>query len=251
MSTDVERRLTEVLHRRADDAMSGTDTQEQLLELLTRVEHEQPRSRRAAAVIAAAVAVAAVAAAVFWGTGLTDDRTGPEPVGDPPSRTVRAAQGFVDAYAAHDAERAASFLAPGTEPWDGWRSRLARDEVWRVQYLLQPCQDLHTTVFGTTVVCPFDLHALGSEELGVGPFDNGSFTVRVDEQGDVDQASLSYNEINNGLAVHVNEMRDWMKRVYVYDYPLMKRDYEELSADQKVVWTRMWTEHLQKFIETH
>ena len=46
-------------------------------------------------------------------------------------------------------------------------------------------------------------------------------------------------------------MRDWMKVVYVYDWPLMKRGYEELDPGEKVVWTRMWDQHLEKFIETH
>jgi hypothetical protein len=249
MSTDVERRLAEVLARRAEDAMDSTDTQEQLRAFLSRQESRPPRRRRAA-VIGATLAAAAVAAAVFWGTALTDDRTGPEPVDDPRPRTVRVAEDFVDAYASGDAESAASFLAPDTEPWDGWRGELVRDEAWKVQYLLEPCEKLYKTVFGTTVVCPFDVHALGSEERGMGPYENGSFTVRVDG-GHVVEALLSFNEVNNGLAEHVAEMRDWMKRVYPFDYPLMKRDYEELDADQRVVWTRMWTEHVQKFIETH
>jgi hypothetical protein len=251
MSTDVERRLTEVLHRRADDAMDRTDTQEQLRELLVRVDDEHPASRRWPAVVGAALAAAAVAAAVFWGTGLTDDRTGPEPVDEPRPRAVRVAEGFVRAYAAHDVKRAESFLAPGTEPWGGWRSDLALEQTHQVDYLLEPCERLYKTALGTTVYCPFDFHALGSEERGMGPYENGSFAVRVDTQTEVVGVEPSYNGDANGAQEDIEEMWDWMKRVYVYDYPLMKRDYEELSADQKVVWTRMWTEHIQKYIETH
>lgn len=250
MSTDVERRLTEVLHRHADDAMDGTDTQEQLRKFLSR-QDERPPSHRRAAVVGAAMVAAAVAAAVVWGAGLADDRAGPEPVVDPRPRTVRVAEGFVAAYAAGDAERAASFLAPGVEPWEGWRSDLALDVAWRVEYLLEPCQELWSNDVDTAVICPFDLHLLGSEEFRMAPFENGSVTVHIDGQGDVVSAAYSYNGENNGLAAHVKRMRDWMKVVYPYDYPLMKRDYEELDPDEKVVWTRMWNQHLEKFIETH
>ena len=197
MSTDVERRLTEVLHRHADDAMDGTDTQKQLRTFLSRQESARPRGRRTV-VVALALAAAAVAAAVFWGTGLTDDRTRPEPVDDPRPRAVRVAEGFVTAYAAGDAERAASFLAPGVEPWDGWRGDLAQDVAWRTEYLLEPCQELWRNPADTVVVCPFDFHAYGSEELGLGPFENGSFTVHVDRQSDVVSATYGHNSENTG-----------------------------------------------------
>lgn len=251
MSTDVERRLAEVLHRHADDAMDGTDTQEQLREFLVRVDDEHPASRRWPAVVGAALAAAAVAAAVFWGTGLTDDRTGPEPVVEPRPRAVRVADAFVSAYAAGDAERVASFLAPGVVPWDGWRSDLALDMAWRTEYLLEPCERVYRTPLGTTVYCRFAIHTLGSEMLGLGPFENEFFSLRVDTQSEVVGVEVAYNADNNGLQQHVEAVKAWLELVYPYDYPLMKRDYEHLDPDQKVVWTRMWEQHVQKYIETH
>lgn len=251
MSTDVERRLTEVLHRRADDAMDGTDTQEQLHKLLGRVDTEPSRSRRRTAVVGAALAAAAVAAAVFWGTGLTDDHSEPSPTLRPRPETVQVAEGFVRAYAAHDVERAASFLAPGTELWDNWRSDLAVEQAHQVDYLLEPCERVYKTALGTTVYCGFAIHLLGSEMLGLGPFENGFFSVRVDPQIEIVGVEVAYNADSNGLQQHVDEVHAWMELVYPYDYPLMKRNYEDLGPDEKVVWTRMWEQHLQKYIETH
>ena len=250
-SQDVERRLTEVLHRRAGEAMDRTDTEEQLREFLARHDEEHPRAPRRTAVVGAALAAAAVAAAVFWGADLTSDRTEPVPAVEPQPRTVRVADGFVTAYAEGDVERAASFLAPDAEPWDTWRSDLARDVAWRAEYLVEPCQELWGNAFDTAVVCPFDLHVLGSEELGLGPFENGAFTVHVDGQGDVASAEALYNADNNGLEGHVEEVKAWLKRVFPFDYPLMKRDYEDLGPGQRVRWSRMWEQHFQKYIETH
>ena len=70
---DVERRLTDVLHRHAEDAMSQTDTQHELREFLTRGDQEPPRAlgrNRFTAVVAAGVAAAAALPGLDLACGL-------------------------------------------------------------------------------------------------------------------------------------------------------------------------------------
>ncbi len=109
--------------------MNRTDTQAELQRFRRHVEArpEHDRRRRTVGIAAAATGATAAAAATFtlWSADLGDnDRSDSGPAGDPARRQTaeeRVAQGFVDAFTARDADRAASYLAPGAKPWDSWR----------------------------------------------------------------------------------------------------------------------------------
>lgn len=177
MSTsELERRLGEVLRHHAEDAMNSTDTQTQLETLERGLERDRPRTwtRWVAVAAVAAAVVAALVVVEVRGDDRSSTPAGPVDVG----AATELASDFMATVASHDAERAASYLADDARielrtstvdaesmgpqlRWTeaaGWRALPGRCEV---EGVLPPA---------ATVTCAFDAHALGSERLGRGPF---------------------------------------------------------------------------------
>ena len=66
-NSDVERRLTELLHQHAEEAITRTDTATELNKFQDRVDQDnQGRNRRKAGTAAAALSAAAVAIGALW-----------------------------------------------------------------------------------------------------------------------------------------------------------------------------------------
>lgn len=186
-SQDVERRLTEVLHDRAEAAMSRTGTHDQRQELLARTGREPTRARPFTAAVTA----------LFWGTGLTDDSTAPPPVQQPRPDPDRVAEDFVTAYTSGNAVTAAGYLAPDTVAWPGWTRHLERDQAWHTEFFVEPCRRGNTNSVGTEVLCDFALHTARFEELGRGPFEGAVFAVFVGSQWSVLNANPTWNHETN------------------------------------------------------
>ena len=166
---EVERELTAVLHRHAEDAMNRTNTPVEYRKLQSSVADQARTDRRrwVAGGLAAAVAAAVVGVAV-WSSDPVGDRSSP-PIAQAPDSTktadLAAAEGFAAAFAAHDAAAVASYLTPGEEPWLGWRAGWKRDSVWGVEYLMQPCTKRYNISDSTVFTCPYAMHLLGSREI--------------------------------------------------------------------------------------
>ena len=98
----------------------------------------------------------------------------------------------------------------------------------------------------TTVSCPFEFHALRSEQLGVGPFGDSYFDVTV-RDGEVIRARthLDYEEFSPQVW---EPFADWVSATYPEDAALM---YDEslngvrLSARSN----RLWEEHSTEFAQ--
>lgn len=250
---DVERQLTQVLHRHAEDAMNRTDTQHELQELLTRQGHEPPRSHRRAALVsagAAAAAAAAVAGAVFWATDLTADRAEPTPAVEPVPPAVQVAEDFVAAYATNDTETVAAMAAEQADV-RSWRLYMARDAAWGVEFMFEPCRQITTNDVGTGVACLFDLHALHSRELGRGPFEDATFTVWVDGDGKVFEADPTWNHENNGLMQHLDAVLNWVFETYPEDRKFLELDEPEIPTAQLDRWLTLWERYTQDYLEAH
>jgi hypothetical protein len=254
-SLDVERRLTEVLHRRAEVVMSRTDTQEELREFLTRGDPEPPRAfgrNRFTAVVAAGVAAAAAAAAVFWAADLTADRaTEPLPVQQPAADPVEVAEKFVAAYATNDVETVAALAPPDGDQVQDWRIFMARDAAWGVEFLFEPCRRATDADIGTGVVCPFALHVLGSEEVGSGPFENATFTVWVNGAGQVFDADPTWNHEYNGMWKHVEEATDWVWAQHPDQAEFLMLDEPDVPPAQLDRWLGLWERYLAEYVDAH
>jgi hypothetical protein len=74
---------------------------------------------------------------------------------------------------------------------------------------------------GTQVQCTFDVHALGSEQLGLGPYSNNRFLVTVDG-GKIVESDISFDYGNNGFSAEMWEpFVAWVTKNYPKDVPAM------------------------------
>ena len=187
MSTsELERRLGDVLQRHAEDAMNSTNTEEQLGRLLADT-GRSTRRRHRAWIAGGLVAAAAAAALIVWRPDLGSDKADPEPV-DQEQRAEQTATAFVEAYADFDPDRAASYLADDAALtiWtdelgnDHWRRGNRLLQAFGAQILLDQCQALWSSGPATYVSCAYDLHGLGSEQLGRGPYPDNTFSLTVE-----------------------------------------------------------------------
>lgn len=253
-SLDVERRLTEVLHRRAEVVMSRTDTQEELREFLTRGDPEPPRAfgrNRFTAAVAAGVAAAAAAAAVFWAADLTADRaTEPAPVQQPAVDPARVADEYVAAYAAYDTDKVLSMADPQAD-LAGMRLYQARDEAFGIEFLMEPCRAGSIMSYGTQVTCPFSLHVMHSEELGRGPFENASFQVFVTGDGKVLESDTNWNYEINGMTEHWEEVTEWVWAQHPVQKKFLMLDEPDVPREQLDRWLRLWERYIQDYLEAH
>jgi hypothetical protein len=184
-TTELERRLGEVLRQRAEDAMDSTDTQTQLETLERDLARDRPRTRTrwVAAAAAAAAVIAAVVVVQVGGDDQADTPAGPV---DHEAATELAAD-FVDAVAAYDAQRAASYLADEAEielrtstvdaGSMGAHLRWTRAAGFRL--LPERCELQSVSAPAATVACAYDAHGLGSERLDRGPFTDNVLRLTV------------------------------------------------------------------------
>lgn len=250
---DVERRLTEVLHRHAEDAMTQTDTQHELREFLTRGDQEPTRtraSRRGLAVLGAGVAAAVVAGLVAWSPDLTPDRERPAPVQEPTPASVQIAEEFVAAYATNDTATVTSMAADPAEAAD-WRILMARNDAWGVEFIFEPCQELTTNSLGSGVACLFSLHVLKSREVDRGPFENAIFSVWVDDDGKVFDAEPTWNHELNGMGEHVEEVTGWVLRTHPAEREFLELEEQDVPPAQFDRWARLWQEYVADYVRAH
>jgi hypothetical protein len=189
MSTsELERRLGEVLRQRAEDAMNTTDTQSQLETLERDLARARPRTRTRWVVAAAAAAVVAALVVVeVRGDDRSTTPAGPVDVG----AATEVAADFMDALAAYDAERAVSYLAEdagielrtSTVDANSMGPHLRWTRAVGFRLLPGRCELESFSAPAATIACSYDAHGLGSERLGRGPFtDNVLRLIVVDDE---------------------------------------------------------------------
>lgn len=258
MTTDVERRLTDLLQQRAEAAMTHTDTNQELNRFLSTHPPEPPRRRRSViAVAGATAAAAAVAAAIVFAGGLTDDRSEPAPAQQPDpevaqaNEAVEVAEQFVAAYAAHDVAATTALLGPGEPLGEMWDRHVQRDDAWNIEFLFEPCEAVTTNFVGTGLSCPFAAHVQNSEQVGRGPFEGASFDVFVDPDGRVTSADPYWNHENNGLADHLEAVWTWLEKEHPKQAKFLGQDEPDVPEADWDRWLRTWEAYLQKYTEAN
>jgi hypothetical protein len=248
-TTELERRVVDALQRHAEDAMSSTNTEEQLVELLDRTRTEDKRRRRWYA--GGLVAAAAVAALAFWWVARDTDHAQPEPIG--PLTPEQVATDYLDAAAAYDLNRAESFFAGDAdlEEWggvDGWRSM----QLWNqaVLFDMEPgtCS-ARPAVDGTgsVVECPYVFDGLGSHELGLGPYVGSSYVFTV-RDGAIHTLSDQFEFATNNYSGEVWEpFAAWVQDNYPQDFRVMYSGHgtDMVTTDASIA---LWHEHLFGYI---
>jgi hypothetical protein len=240
---DVERRLTDALHRHAEDAMRRTDTSAELDRFHERVgEASGTNARFGLVAAAAAMTAAAVMAVLVWSTGPAQDEES-LPADSRAAQTAdeRVGQDLADAFFAGDTDRVRDRLAAGTSvrgslPSNlGWRDHLRLREALSADHDVQTCQETGTSPSGTTVACPFDYHSFRSEELGLAPFGNNILSMVVTD-GEVRGLQVSYNTENNGEAELYKDIGAWVREEHPGEWAFMDQWVPEDTAR----WVRLW-----------
>lgn len=254
-TSDLERRLAVVLQQHAEDAMNSTRTEEKLENLLT--ESERRRRRRlgwaAGAVAAAAAVVALIAWAVGPGTNQSEEVVSARV---PPAKQVATA--FLDAYAGFDRATAASYLADGAA-LSIWENSLGL-EVWRqgnrwfeaIGFRLVPdkCDTQGRQGSETQVRCTFHYHALGSDELGRGPFSDNTFDFTV-RDGKIIAADMELGFETNGFSTQMWEpFAAWVSEAYPKDAAVMYDDWPGQSLESLTTRSiRLWGQHTRDYVQ--
>jgi hypothetical protein len=202
--------------------MNRTMTDHTKLESLL-ADAEGGRTRRRVWVAGAVAAVAAVVAVIVWAMGLSSgnpDSITPLPA--QPLQPEQVATAYVNAYADYDRPRLKSLLAgDALADWPTLDKGNRSDEAMEFRVLLDSCTELYPVGTGTRVQCPFDVHALGSERLGLGPYTNNRFLMTV-QAGKVTTSELTFDYGNNGFAIEMWEpFVAWVEQHYPNDVPVM------------------------------
>lgn len=250
-TSDLERRLTAVLQRHAEDAMNTTNTEERLQRLLDETERDTRRRRRGWAA-GALVAAAAAGATIVWVSGVGDDAdTGTTPqVATATAEDEALATAFLDAFGSWDRDEAASYVAdpalvealdPG---WTRW------SEAVGFTLLVDSCEEGGSSAAVTRMQCPFDYHALGSDELGLGPFSDNVFAIDI-RDGEIVTANEELEFLSNGFSEQMWEpFAAWVSTTYPEDAAVMYADWPETTLESHSVRsTELWRQHTRDYVE--
>jgi hypothetical protein len=166
------------------------------------------------------------------------------------------ATGFVEAFGAFDAERAAGYLAPGAEIPEGLRAEelpllMSFFEAHGYRQILEPCEVASTTASGTWVRCPYGFHAIRSDEIGLGPFHGSSWFITV-RDGAVVRAIQEW-EIEEFSPQMWEPFAEWVYTTYPGDFAVMytgghdnfRRTNFRLSEES----IRLWGQHSREYVE--
>jgi hypothetical protein len=253
-ATELERHVTDLLNRRAEEAMNATNTDERLAELLEET-RAADRRRSRGTLIAAVVATAALTALVFWATTRGEDRAEPQPAA--PVSPKQVATQYLEALAAYDLPRAESYLSADADLrlWDdaptdldGWRAAQAWNQAVEFEMDPGPCQE-NTTADPTTTAfrCPYVFEGLGSKELGLGPYENSSYQITV-QDGLVVAASDQFAYGTNGYSGEIWEpFTAWVADNYPRHVDVMYTDGGSAQATTERSIT-LWHQHLIQYI---
>jgi hypothetical protein len=117
------------------------------------------------------------------------------------------------------------------------------------------CEQVSTTASHTTVRCPFDFHALRSEELGRGPYADSSITLTV-EGDEIVAASMGLAFEDNGFSAQMWEpFAAWIKENHPEDIPVMfelaDQSLESHSEESAALWAQRTEEWVEALEATH
>ena len=94
------------------------------------------------------------------------------------------ARGFLDAYGDYDAERAMTYLTDDAIASIAFTPEelaltLAMMEAHRWKQTITGCEQQGDSPDGVTIRCTFDLHLLGSDQLGLGPYSDNYWDLTI------------------------------------------------------------------------
>jgi hypothetical protein len=247
--SDLERRVTEVLQHRAEDAMSRTDTEGQLDPLLARAKRDTRRRRQVW--VAGAAAAAVTVAVVMWGPNLgfgPPEPVAPAPVEPATTPAEELALTFLDAFESYDVERAESYLGKDAKRKLLLAEELPFDEATGFELLVDSCEEQARSPSGTEVRCDYDYHAMHSRELGRGPFSGSWFDFTVLDGEIVDASQPRQFEVNGFNMQTWEPFRQWVSQAYPEDARIMYVESGNRSLGMSTGQLELWSQHLREYV---
>ena len=226
--------------------------------LVRRRDRKRRNQRIAAAVVGIAVFVAAVWIVTTAGSFDRTATPADKPTVNPDAAAEEVALGFLDAYAAFDAQKAMTYVADDADlrsllevsqqfptNTEGLSLKLSLEQAAGYEHTITSCE---AAPFGseTSVVCDFVFHALGSDQVGRGPFSGSSFVFTV-RDGAIVRAGVARN-----LAKFDRQMwepfAEWVSSTYPKDAAVMYVD-GTLEPRFSLESIRLWEQHTRDYVK--
>jgi hypothetical protein len=227
------------------------DTHQAAEGLRRRLAHSHKR-RRVTLAVAASV-VAAVAATVAGGL------LGVDKVGDPaqnPNPSQAVAREFLEAYGSFDADRALTYLtndaiAKGiAESWDTpveFRLGLARYRAQGCKQTVNDCEQVGNSESGVSLVCTFNMHAIRSDEIGLGPYTGNHWYLTV-RDGKIVSAKQQIAFGTSGFSEQMWEpFARWVLVEHSDDVLAMYADERQEMQRFTKESNRLWEQHTAEY----
>jgi hypothetical protein len=172
-----------------------------------------------------------------------------------PTTAVDLATAFLEAYAAFDADKAASYLADSAVAEFGafggdvqdLRLELSQEQATGFKLLLDSCEAQNSSPSGTSVRCAYDYHGIRSDEIGLGPYSGSWFDITVLE-GEIVSVSDHIQLMSNGFSSEVWEpFAVWVSTIYPEDAAIMYWDgslNSRLTEESIPLWEQRSIEYV-------
>jgi hypothetical protein len=193
------------------------------------------------------------------------------PVNEPPTvnpadgAAVELARGFLDAYAAFEAQKAMTYVADDADLRDlidvsrqvpanaeGLSLRLSLLQAMGVELTVTSCEATPIGS-GTSVVCYSFFHAIRSDQIGRGPFSNSPFVFTV-RDGAIVRAGFGPEPLDTGPLDNFDRQMwepfaDWVTSTYPKDAAVMYLDGPRSVVRFSLESIRLWERHTREYVE--
>lgn len=240
--------------RRAADGVRASARGVNPMTKLAQLKRDDKTRRRAGAVVAVAVVATAVVLGGWFAAG---NRPAPKDPVQPAgpmrmSQLEEVARGFINAYSAYDADRAMAYLTDGAiaATW-GSREEFRQDIAWSeaVGYreIIDHCEKADDLGSSQRISCSFDLHALRSDELWLGPFPDNVWLFSV-RDGKIREAEKMLAYQANGFSQQMWEpFAAWVKTNHPDDVEVMYTDASQSQQAHTAEAITLWDQRTRDY----
>jgi hypothetical protein len=224
---------------------------------------QQERQRKAnrnkkVGAFAVAAAIVVVAVAVIVGTRGGQDSTtpaNPPTTVNPSDRSAEdAATDFFLAMSDSNENQAISMLAKdanlygyGLEGIREFRLLMRLNEAIGIEEILDSCEESGSTALSAVVRCTYDFHALGSDEIGRGPYSGSYDEFKVRHDGKI-LGAFRYMEFAKFSPQMWEPFAEWVSTNYPQDVAAMyKGDLSDYWLTPESI--RLWEQHSREYVE--
>jgi hypothetical protein len=233
------------------------DTRHAAEGLRRRLAHTRKR-RRVTLAVAASVVAAVVAASVAGGWLGVDKDVGPaeDPVY---SEAVEVARGFLDAYGSFDADRALTYLTDdylisddiagqGLNTPKQFRLGVAYARAIGYKQTIYDCEQQSNSDDEVILRCAFDMHALRSDEIGLGPYTDNHWDLTI-RDGKIDSVDSVWGYMSNGFSEQMWEpFAYWLSVEHPGDVEAMYTDVSQIMEEVTQDSIRLWEQRTAEYI---